>query len=368
MAYISIFLISTTLACCSEQLYRKNKRELGAIVAIIMVVSISIFAGARSTSVGTDTEYYLVNHFNWAQGYKNQFPEFLKYMYKYEEVDVLYIVLVYICSIGFGNVHVLMFALSLITNTFMYLALIQKREQISVSTGWFIYCFILYNTTLNIMRQSCAIAILTYSIVAYDQKKISNRKLIVLGIIATLLHRSAPLAMLIILMLYLFNNNRKYKYLLILLTSLICAFPLFFEFLKFVISRLNFLPIRYMTYFVDDNAVQSGVLLDTIMYMPPTVGLIICRLKCKKREMAKYISMGLICVAASLRSNMLMNRLNYYFIVFFSISIPLSIRVMTKKREGRLIYGGMILFCIVFLWIINIVMYNYGQTCPYTID
>lgn len=173
MAYISIFLISTTLACCSEQLYRKNKRELGAIVAIIMVVSISIFAGARSTSVGTDTEYYLVNHFNWAQGYKNQFPEFLKYMYKYEEVDVLYIVLVYICSIGFGNVHVLMFALSLITNTFMYLALIQKREQISVSTGWFIYCFILYNTTLNIMRQSCAIAILTYSIVAYDQKKIS---------------------------------------------------------------------------------------------------------------------------------------------------------------------------------------------------
>ena len=203
---------------------------------------------------------------------------------------------------------------------------------------------------------------------AYDQKKISNRKLIVLGIIATLLHRSAPLAMLIILMLYLFNNNRKYKYLLILLTSLICAFPLFFEFLKFVISRLNFLPIRYMTYFVDDNAVQSGVLLDTIMYMLPTVGLIICRLKCKKREMAKYISMGLICVAASLRSNMLMNRLNYYFIVFFSISIPLSIRVMTKKREGRLIYGGMILFCIVFLWIINIVMYNYGQTCPYTID
>ena len=298
MAYISIFLISTTLACCSEQLYRKNKRELGAIVAIIMVVSISIFAGARSTSVGTDTEYYLVNHFNWAQGYKNQFPEFLKYMYKYEEVDVLYIVLVYICSIGFGNVHVLMFALSLITNTFMYLALIQKREQISVSTGWFIYCFILYNTTLNIMRQSCAIAILTYSIVAYDQKKISNRKLIVLGIIATLLHRSAPLAMLIILMLYLFNNNRKYKYLLILLTSLICAFPLFFEFLKFVISRLNFLPIRYMTYFVDDNAVQSGVLLDTIMYMLPTVGLIICRLKCKKREMAKYIPMGLICVAA----------------------------------------------------------------------
>lgn len=368
MAYISIFLISTTLACCSEQLYRKNKRELGAIVAIIMVVSISIFAGARSTSVGTDTEYYLVNHFNWAQGYKNQFPEFLKYMYKYEEVDVLYIVLVYICSIGFGNVHVLMFALSLITNTFMYLALIQKREQISVSTGWFISCFILYNTTLNIMRQSCAIAILTYSIVAYDQKKISNRKLIVLGIIATLLHRSAPLAMLIILILYLFNNNRKYKYLLILLTSLICAFPLFFEFLKFVISRLNFLPIRYMTYFVDDNAVQSGVLLDTIMYMLPTVGLIICRLKCKKREMAKYISMGLICVAASLRSNMLMNRLNYYFIVFFSISIPLSIRVMTKKREGRLIYGGMILFCIVFLWIINIVMYNYGQTCPYTID
>ena len=368
MAYISIFLISTTLACCSEQLYRKNKRELGAIVAIIMVVSISIFAGARSTSVGTDTEYYLVNHFNLAQGYKNQFPEFLKYMYKYEEVDVLYIVLVYICSIGFGNVHVLMFALSLITNTFMYLALIQKREQISVSTGWFIYCFIFYNTTLNIMRQSCAIAILTYSIVAYDQKKISNRKLIVLGIIATLLHRSAPLAMLIILMLYLFNNNRKYKYLLILLTSLICAFPLFFEFLKSVISRLNFLPIRYMTYFVDDNAVQSGVLLDTIMYMLPTVGLIICRLKCKKREMAKYISMGLICVAASLRSNMLMNRLNYYFIVFFSISIPLSIRVMTKKREGRLIYGGMILFCIVFLWIINIVMYNYGQTCPYTID
>lgn len=365
MAYILMFSVSTALVCCSERLYKHANKNLGRAVAILMVLFVSIFAGIRSTGVGTDTEYYLVKHFNWAQQYKNHISQFINYMYKTEEVDYLYIILLYFCANCFRNIHVLMFALSLITNIFVYLALKQNRRQMSLAAGWLIYCFAFFNTTLNIVRQSCAIAIVFYLISAYNQNNISKRQLVYWSITAILFHRTAVLAVLIFLAFSIFNSKKKYTYLLVTLTALICAFPILFEAMISFLKNLNLLPIRYRIYFDINNSEQSSVFLDAIVYMLPTMGLIICTLKCHKNSIAMYISIGLICVVTYLKTNLLMNRLSYYFIIYFSVSAPVSARIMAKNIESRILYEWILIFGFALLWAINIIVFNYGQTYPY---
>ncbi len=374
MAYILLFVISTALVYCSERLYKNGKGRLSAVVGILMVVAVSIFAGMRAIGVGTDTEYYLVNHYNLAQEYRCQFPQFVSYMYGYEEVDLLYIVLVYISANVFKNIHVLMFVLSLITNLFVYLALVKKRNQASVATEWMIYCFIFYNTSLNIMRQSCAIAILFYAMVAYDEKKISIKNAIALGIMAFCFHRSAILAMVILLAIFLFNSKKEYRRLLVAITLILCAFPFVFEITTPLVKNLTILPIRYRIYFDIENSEQATVLLETIIYAVPTIGLLVSAYKCREKNINQYTSLGLICMSSYLRTNLIMSRLSYYFIIFFAVSVPASAKIiadiiMKKKKElkVRVLYEAMIILCFAFLWGIDIVWFNYGQTYPYMI-
>ena len=145
-------------------------------------------------------------------------------------------------------------------------------------------------------------------------------------------------------------------------------FPFFLTALGSVLSNVNFLPQRYNTYFETLNAEQSSVLLDAIVYAVPTA-LIAIYMRYKKRDMNHryYLSIGLVCICAYLWTNLLMERMSYYFIVFFSNSIPYAINVISAKRNARFIVTVVMLFLIGILWFINIIVYRYGQTYPYSI-
>ena len=207
MIYIFIFAFSGVLLYLSEYLKKIGNKHLAECTAIMMLLFVSIFAGIRSVDVGTDVSYYVVKHFEWAKMYDKKFVDFVKYMYSYEEVDFLYAVIQYLGANFFGNLHIVLFILSFITNTFVYLAIKEENKKISVPIAWIFYCLLFFNTSLNIVRQSCAIAIVFYIAILYSSKKISLKKFLLFGIFAALFHRTAILAIVVILFLWEARKN-----------------------------------------------------------------------------------------------------------------------------------------------------------------
>lgn len=368
MIYIFVFAFSGILLYLSEYLKKIGNKHLARCIAVMMLLFVSLFAGVRSVDVGTDVSYYVVKHFEWAKMYDKKIIEFIKYMYSYEEVDFLYTVIQYVGANYFHNLHIVLFILSFITNMFAYLAIDGENKKISVPIAWILYCLLFFNTSLNIVRQSCAIAIVFYMTILYSNKKSSSKNLLLFGILAVLFHRTAILAIIVIFAFVFLGNKKKYNYMLVFMTLIICMFPFCFNVLGSILSNISFLPERYNTYFETLNAEQSSVLLDAIVYTVPSI-LIAIYMRYNKKDINHkyYLSIGLVCVCAYLWTNLLMERISYYFIVFFSISIPYAINVISAKRNMKFIVTGVMVFWIGILWFINIIVYRYGQTYPYSI-
>ncbi len=171
MIYIVFFIFTTFLIYLSENYYKRRKKHFGILFAIVAVLSLSIFAGMRDVTIGTDVRYYLVGHFENAGLYSGRFWDYMTYMVTFQESELLYVALQYIGKNFFDSINFVMFIIALITNTFIYLGLKITGKDISVPAGWLLYCLLFFNIFLNILRQSCAIAIVWFLTMAYSEKK-----------------------------------------------------------------------------------------------------------------------------------------------------------------------------------------------------
>ena len=175
MIYIFIFSLTGLLIYQSEYYEKKHKKILSDLIAIAAVLTISTFAGLRDISVGTDVEYYLVKHFNWASMFKGRMWEYVVYLTTFEEVEPIYAFVQYIGYHIFHKVNFVLFILSFITHTFIYFGIKKKENEISVSFGWIIYCFIYFNTSLNASIM-CRSNTILYSYVLYPKRKICQKE------------------------------------------------------------------------------------------------------------------------------------------------------------------------------------------------
>ena len=180
MIYIVVFLITTFNIYLSEYYYKKGQKTEGKVFALLCIIILSIFAGIRDTNVGTDVQYYLVGQFNRTALFPNNLFEYLLYMINVEEAEPLYAILQYVGHHLFHSIHFVMLIISLITNSFAYFGLKKMSEDIKITFGWMLYCLLLFNVSLNIVRQTCAIAIVWYLVVSFSQKNIKPLKYIVL--------------------------------------------------------------------------------------------------------------------------------------------------------------------------------------------
>ncbi len=368
MIYIFVFLLTGLLIYQSEYYKRKNKWVLGNIFAVLVILIVSIFAGIRDISVGTDVEYYVIKHFNWVALFPNQMWKYIIYLVTYDEVEPIYALVQYIGYSVFHSINFVLFMLSLITHIFIYFGLVKKAEQISISTAWLIYCFLFYNTTLNIVRQSCAVAIIFYMVMCILEEKISVKKYIILTVIALGFHRSSLLMAIILPLLIWSYNNKIKRNINYIIVFVLCLFPFFFKFIGSFISSLNSLPMKYQVFFNDINSGQSSIMLDTIIYLLPTILFIYLAYKQKTNVQIKfYLVMAFVSISCCVASNLMISRLSYYFIIFFCYSIPYSTKIISTRANGRQLYRFGMIGWFALMWYINIVNYGYGATYPYVL-
>ena len=67
--YIVCFSIVILETYFSEKMFKEDKKELGYFFGILIILTLSIFAGMRDLTIGTDVLGYVAKDFNNASYY-----------------------------------------------------------------------------------------------------------------------------------------------------------------------------------------------------------------------------------------------------------------------------------------------------------
>src|SRR5690625_4687138 len=183
---------------------RKSSKPLNVFFAFLTIFVPSIFAGVRF-GIGTD-------YFNYLQGFINSTIS--------GTTDSEFLYSIISKTVGFLGLdfQFVLFINAFITTIFIYLALRNHKNVLSIGLGMFLYMLLYYQMSYNIVRQVTALAILLYSL-QYISKR--NFKLFTLFIILAMgFHTTAIIFYPLYFLNWLYGSS-KHKILKILSFSLL---------------------------------------------------------------------------------------------------------------------------------------------------
>lgn len=237
--YLSIIILTTLLTYFSTISQDKKKSMIWSVCAIIIP---SIFAALRY-NIGTDYRIHEMVFLEVVQGLEVT-----------KRAEFGYVLLNQCVASFGGSYNILLFFISFISISCVYLSFYSFKDKISVPIAMLFYMFLYYQMSFNFIRQLLAASIALYATVLF----IKNKKVlsVVLCMIAGTFHVTA-LIYIPVLFVYSFLTNKKYDNLKIVIyvTLIICVFsyPIFLtpilEYLQEIIPQLryffNYLAVEY---------------------------------------------------------------------------------------------------------------------------
>lgn len=338
-------------------------------IAIALIIP-SALAGMRDFSIGTDVEVYGNYWFEFTTG--KSFINYIKWATS-SSIGFLYAVLNYVVASFTDNVHWFYFFLMLITIWFVYLGVVGFRDKISVPFAMFVYYILFYNSSLNILRQSVAIAIILFSYRFISQKQILH--FLICWLIAFLFHSSAIVMILLIPIYFVSNlkNKRLYSTILVIGTSVVM---IGYDFILNSLIQIGFLSERYAGYV---SRTEVGGRIIRVCFF----GLIVALILLCYRVLLRYDKRNnllLNCMLISGAFTLLLFtgghqiiRIAHYFDVSAVIMLPMlaknivldtrwkNVSIGDKRYLTYLFLG----FVLLVYWFLTIVVQNSGQTYPY---
>lgn len=226
--YIIMFTISTLFIYFSE----KNKDTKVKKICVCIGLLIPILISALRWNVGSDFMVY-VNKFNWYNGNIGDSFEFL------------YFIIINISKL-LGNVQFMFSIYSILTVVFVYKALKYNKEKYPIALTFFIYIFLYFIQSFNIMRQLLAVAIIFYAYRYLYERNI--KKFIFFNILACLSHTTAIFFFPVYFMFFKNKEkNRKIRFKQILYFILIIVVVLNFDKVINQLTNMNAFE-RYSLY------------------------------------------------------------------------------------------------------------------------
>ena len=313
----------------------------------------SIVAGIRC-NVGTDYNLYSKS-FNLI---KSNYD-----VGRYEDFEIGYKLLnKFVAYIG-GNFNLLLFIMSFFTILFMYKALVNEKENISVTFGMLVYMLMYYQTSLNLLRQCLAISICIYAITCLNRKSIFNYLFYVL--VASLFHRSALICLGIILVKYIFESE-KMK----VLKWAILGISIFLVFNKQIIGEIVGILLKsdyYSGYFLRETESGGSLILYFIKILPILLICVLASDKFKGNKNMRLYYYVILCgyILGILRAFSMtqVQRISYYFTYLTVIVAPFAIINMPKKYLKTVQY--IFVLYLVCKWYVDFFYNGYSETVPY---
>lgn len=376
-AYVLSFLGSTLCVYSAEKI---NSKEVQRILLLLAILITSLLAAFRALSIGTDVLNYVQPMFINAQK-ANNFSEYLNSpilsdwsLVPVSSFEYGYTIIVFICAKLFGNIFSLLFITQFVIIGCVLIGLWRQRKELLVSLGIFSYYFLFYNTSLNMVRQSIAMAIL---FMAFSYLR--NRKIItyfILMIIATLFHRTAIIGIIIFLLYMSFYRNSRTVRLgnnLSLNTKTIKLI-----FIGIISFTIVFIPsiFQIVLKLLGISQYAEGYITNTIHFSLNgslvCLAIILIVILCwdaVNNDKLKYLYMGLlICDLATVQlttASTYASRISLYFMMFYVYIVPTFLcRITDRKRKLALVIY-ILLLCL--YWYYTIVYLKYNDTIPYVI-
>lgn len=239
------------------------------IFALFSVLAVTVLAGMRGYTVGTDVLTYGNSLFYYAKQYK-PLPVYFE---RFSHIEPLYLVLVYVSSMLSEEPHILYYLTGLIIYGFLMAAFLKKSDTFPLALTWFAFLCLLYGDTYNAMRQCIAIAI---GLWAFDYA--TKGKYVEFGagiLLAFLFHNTSVIFVLIYLVYNILQKNNSIAMKSIIIMSVICSI-LFFNQILALLMRVGILDLKMERYYISGS---TGISVFAILIRIPFLVLILLEKK-----------------------------------------------------------------------------------------
>lgn len=357
LIYYDVFALSALFAYIAEK--KSLKRGKSIIFWILAIVVPSILAGMRAETVGTDTSGYIKEIFDMCKN----------------GVDWKIIIGAYQCEIGYYMIN---YIVSLITGSFqIFLFVVQIlilgpvaiacKNNADVAEPYLSYLFFLilfYNRSLNMCRQSIAIAICMASVTFIRKQKFF--KFIGCILIAITIHRIAFI-FIPVYFIFVFLKRKEqiiYKFLL-------CAIALsgivFYQSIVNKLISIGYMSSHYL-YYANGGKQNISTIEFLLKIFLVILTLFVSKVLNKKNSINSIFSfllvLDLLVYCLGFYANYA-QRISYYIGFFVVFIIPQIPRCM-KKNQKLLSLVALLMVAVIFSY------YYYGVsgcdgTVPYRI-
>lgn len=328
----------------------------GILLLMCSVLTVSVLAGLRDYSIGTDIMSYGNDLFYYARRKGVTLPHLWRTR---SHIEPLYLTLVYISARISSSPHMLYFLTGLLIYGFIMAGLYKTRYKFPLTLSWLSFLLLLYGDTYNAMRQSLAIAIGFWG---YQNAEEGNYKAFVVGTICAFFFHTTAIAYVGIYAVHLvFKWNNK-SYIKLLMLGLIFVMIFNFNELLSLMINVGFFNAKMERYYI---STAGSFRINAILIRLPFLGAILLNRKSfdygenkNVRQLSGasegdfYLMMIIFELITALMSAFVSSlyRIALYFVLFRSMAY--SRIVMTCKLKKNRIICAIIL--IVYLLIVFI--------------
>ena len=208
-----IYIITFISSCVFLGLSEKNRsRYIKKLLVFIAILLPCILAGMRADTIGTDVKVYVEPLYNAAKqstgfsSYMNQrWYVIWRYMYV-SKFEIGFTTLVYLIVKFGGSLGTVLFLIHALIVAPIYFGLKIMDKKYPIWLGMLVFYLMFYNTSLNMMRQWIAMAILFWGLSYLLTNK--KKKYFIVVIMASLFHTSALMGF-AIYFLYVYSQRKR---------------------------------------------------------------------------------------------------------------------------------------------------------------
>lgn len=364
--YIIAFIVSIFTFHEGIVVLRHSRKHLMSMLLIVVSALPPIYlAAARSTKIGADVEFYVEPIFSQIQGESN-----IHSILEMSFIEPLYLLLTYIATLISHNIWSILFLSNLFVIVPIYISIIKSRKYINPTYSLFIFYCIYYNHSLNMIRQSIAVALVLLSVVYLMHNK--KNKALLLNVFALGFHLSAILGF-VVFFVFMFAHKYPLQRYKLSYSALIMAFALLSFFMSDIIIAVvenGYINEKYLLY-TSQSDVFEGRLSYSVLAVKLITLLVLFYAFVKVRNgniklMSFFLLCGIINVLFGLSGAIIvyLTRTSYYFEIISILSIPYCLCRYNVRKNFKAIRFGYAIF-LVFYWWFAFVYAGEAQTMPY---
>ncbi|MCM1234207.1 MAG: EpsG family protein [Ruminococcus flavefaciens] len=360
LIYLITFFLSYALLCIGQN---KKSELLGKIYIIIALLLPSILAGCRDYSIGTDVLIYGNNWFRYAVN-SQSIVEYIKRAGV--DMGAVYAVLNYIVAMFTDNTHWFYFVHNAFTVFLIYKAAKDNEDLIDVPFAMLTYYLLFYNQSLNLLRQSIAVAFAAFAF------KYIRKHQIVPFIICSFLAIFSHLSAIVVITLYIIYITINGKLGTIAKAAILIASGVAvvgFTTITRTLIQIGIFSNRYEHYLYDMER-GGGYVRLFLLCIPYLILLVFCT---KTKEFSKeknalvifLIMASWISILAFRVSTVV--RIAYYYDIYLIFTIPYIARnckYTVKVYRKNVNHWLLVCFMLVY-WTLVYVIRQGSETVPY---